>query len=57
MNERITVRRSANSTPHHQFDFDAWYGDLDLGVTVGHGATPNEAIADLEEKREAQRVF
>ena len=45
----ITVRRTANSTPIRKFDFDAWYGDIDLGVTVGHGATPNEAIADLEE--------
>ena len=57
MDNTITVRRTANSTPHHQFDFEAWYGDMDLGVTRGFGATPNEAIADLEEKREAQRVF
>lgn len=50
--QTITVRRTANSTPHHQFDFDAWYGDLDLGVIVGHGATPNEAISDLDEQLE-----
>ena len=50
--EVITVRRTANTTPARQFDYEAWHGDIDLGVTRGFGATPNEAIADLEEQRE-----
>jgi hypothetical protein len=50
--QTITVRRTANSTPNRGWDYEAWYDDIDLGVTRGFGATPNEAIADLEEKRE-----
>jgi len=50
----ITVRRTDNTTPHHGWDYEAWYGDMDLGVTRGFGATPNEAIADLEEQLEAR---
>jgi hypothetical protein len=52
MDKQITVKRTVNSTPNRNWDFQAWYGDLDLGSIVGDGATPNEAIADLEEKRE-----
>ena len=53
MSETITVRRTENPTPHRSWDWAAWYGDVDLGVIQGLGATPNEAIQDLEEQREA----
>lgn len=45
----ITVRRTANSTPNRSWDYEAWYGDMDLGVPRGFGSTPNEAIAELDE--------
>jgi hypothetical protein len=54
--ERITVRATGNPTPYRGWDYDAWYGDIDLGAIVGHGATPNEAIADLEEIREWRAI-
>jgi hypothetical protein len=51
MSQTITVRRTENSTPNRGWDYSAVYGDYDLGNPIGHGATPNEAIADLEEMR------
>lgn len=54
MSEQNTIRvvRTVNGTPNRKWDFQAVYGDFDLGCIVGDGATPNEAIKDLEEKRE-----
>ena len=54
MSQTITVRRTENKTPNRGWDFSAVYGDYDLGNPVGLGATPNEAIADLEDLWEAR---
>jgi hypothetical protein len=54
MSQTITVKRTENSTPRREWDFSAVLGDSELGNAIGLGATPNEAIADLEEILEAR---
>lgn len=52
MSNEIRVVRTVNSTPIRRWDYQAVYGDFDLGCIVGDGATPNEAIANLKEQME-----
>lgn len=44
---RITTEFWLKPIPDRRHDWQAWYGDFDLGVDVGEGATEAEAIADL----------
>lgn len=54
MNQIIIVKRTDNKSPVRQWDYSATMGDYDLGNAIGLGATPNEAIEDLEDLLEAR---
>ncbi len=48
MTERkIITRYDPPPIPWRGADYSATYEDYDLGDPIGHGSTPEEAIADL----------
>lgn len=46
---KITTEYSQKPGGTAAFDWAAWYGDYDEGVSVAFGSTEAEAIADLLE--------
>lgn len=52
MNEKIHVEPDFTGIAPRDYAWSAWFGDYDLGTTVGHGATKEAAIADLRAQTE-----